>query len=89
MREACAPGGTAFPLFNFQPEGLPRWSGVACKTGTAEFGDPAHRTHAWLTAFAPIDDPQIVVTALVEAGGEGSRIAAPIVKKVLEEWFRE
>lgn len=82
MREACAPGGTAFPLFNFQPE-------VACKTGTAEFGDPADRTHAWLTAFAPADDPQIVVTALVEVGGEGSRIAAPIVKKVLEEWFRE
>jgi penicillin-binding protein 2 len=82
MRQACAPGGTAFPLFNFQPV-------VACKTGTAEFGDPAHRTHAWLTAFAPADDPQIVVTALVEAGGEGSRVATPIVKKVLEEWFRE
>jgi len=82
MREACAPGGTAFPLFNFQPH-------VACKTGTAEFGDPAGRTHAWLTAFAPADDPQIVVTALVEAGGEGSRVAAPIVLKVLEEWFRE
>jgi len=82
MKRACAPGGTAFPLFSFQPE-------VACKTGTAEFDDPAGRTHAWLTAFAPADDPQIVATALVEAGGEGSRIAAPIVKKVLEEWFRE
>jgi penicillin-binding protein 2 len=82
MREACAPGGTAFPLFNFSPA-------VACKTGTAEFGDPVGRTHAWLTAFAPVDDPQIVVTALVEAGGEGSSVAAPIVKKVLEEWFGE
>jgi penicillin-binding protein 2 len=82
MRWACAPGGTAFPLFNFSPA-------AACKTGTAEFGDPAGRTHAWLTAFAPADDPQIVVTVLVEAGGEGSRVAAPIVKKVLEEWFRE
>jgi len=89
MKGACAPGGTAFPLFNFSPGGLPRQGGVACKTGTAEFGDPAGRTHAWLTAFAPADDPQIVVTVLVEAGGEGSRVAAPIVKKVLEEWFRE
>ena len=80
MEEACSPGGTAFPLFNFQPA-------VACKTGTAEFGDPAGRTHAWLTAFAPADEPEIVVTALVEAGGEGSRVAAPIVKKVMEEWF--
>jgi len=82
MKQACAPGGTAFPLFNFRPE-------VACKTGTAEFGDPAGRTHAWLTAFAPADDPQIVVTTLVEAGGEGSRVAAPIVKKILEEWVGE
>jgi len=81
MKGACAPGGTAFPLFNFSPGGLPRQGGVACKTGTAEFGDPAGRTHAWLTAFAPADDPQIVVTVLVEAGGEGSRVAAPIVKR--------
>lgn len=80
MKEACSPGGTAFPFFNFQPQ-------VACKTGTAEFGDPQNRTHAWLTAFAPVEDPQIVVTALVEAGGEGSSVAAPIVKKVMEEWF--
>ncbi|MFZ5366237.1 MAG: penicillin-binding transpeptidase domain-containing protein [Patescibacteria group bacterium] len=82
MREACSPGGTAFPLFDFKPQ-------VACKTGTAEFGDPAGRTHAWLTAFAPTENPEIVVTALVEAGGEGSSVAAPIVKKVLEEWFRK
>lgn len=83
MKEACLPGGTAWPLFNFQP-----W--VACKTGTAEFGSPAGgqtKTHAWLTAFAPVDNPKIVVTALVEAGGEGSDIAAPIVKKVLETYF--
>jgi len=82
MREACSLGGTAFPLFNFTPP-------VACKTGTAEFDDPRGRTHAWLTAFAPVGNPEIVVTALVEAGGEGSRVAAPIVRKVLEEYFRD
>ncbi|MBI2036702.1 hypothetical protein HYT17_03670 [Candidatus Microgenomates bacterium] len=60
---------------------------VACKTGTAEFGDPKDRTHAWFTVFAPIEDPQITVTVLVEAGGEGSNVAAPIAKKILEEWF--
>ncbi|TSC53943.1 MAG: peptidoglycan glycosyltransferase, partial [Microgenomates group bacterium LiPW_31] len=85
MKEACSPGGTAFPLFDFKPQ-------VGCKTGTAEFGDPAGRTHAWLTAFAPSPDgsgqvPEIVVTALVEGGGEGSYIAAPIVKKVMESYF--
>ena len=82
MKEACSPGGTAFPFFDFTPA-------VACKTGTAEFGDPQNRTHAWLTAFAPADDPEIVVTVLVEAGGEGSSVAAPIARKVLEEWFKE
>lgn len=82
MKEACSSGGTAFPFFNFSPQ-------VGCKTGTAEFGDPAGRTHAWLTAFAPVDDPEIVVTALVEGGGEGSYVAAPIVKKVMEYWFHE
>ena len=76
MEEACSTGGTAFPFFDFEPR-------VACKTGTAEFGDPQERTHAWLTAFAP----GIVVTAIVEAGGEGSYVAAPIVKEVMEAWF--
>ncbi len=80
MKEACSTGGTAFPFFEFSPQ-------VACKTGTAEFADPEGRTHAWLTAYAPADDPEIVVTALVEAGGEGAYVAAPIVKKVMEAWF--
>jgi penicillin-binding protein 2 len=85
MKEVCSPGGTAFPFFDFEPR-------VACKSGTAEFGNPQGKTHAWLTAFAPVNPaaagPQIVVTALVEGGGEGSYVAAPIVKKVIEEWFK-
>ena len=80
MKGVCSPGGTAFPFFEFQPQ-------VACKTGTAEFGDPAGKTHAWLTSFAPVDNPQIVTTALLEGGGEGSYMAAPVVKKVMEAWF--
>jgi len=82
MREACMPGGTAFPFFDFEVQ-------VACKTGTAEFGDPKGRTHAWFTAFAPLSDPEIVITALVEGGGEGSKAAAPIVKELLQYWFSQ
>ncbi len=85
LKGACSPGGTAGIFFNFSPQ-------VACKTGTAEYGPRdavGHReTHAWLTAFAPVDNPEIVVTALVEGGGEGSEVAAPIVKKVMEAWFK-
>lgn len=60
---------------------------AACKTGTGEFGDPKNRTHAWLTAYAPAHNPEIVVTVLVEAGGEGSSVAAPVVKDMFAEWF--
>ena len=82
MIEACSSGGTAWPLFNFKTK-------LACKTGTAEVGDGTKDTHAWLTAFAPADNPQIVVTVLVERGGEGSDVAAPIVGDFLKEWFEE
>lgn len=61
---------------------------VACKTGTAEYGDPKNKTHAWFTAFAPVYNPQISVTVLLEGGGEGSTNAAPIAKKILEEYFK-
>lgn len=60
---------------------------VACKTGTAEFGDLKAHTHAWITAFAPVFHPQISVTVLIEEGGEGSSAAGPVVKKILEGWF--
>ncbi len=95
MKRACEPGGTGWPLFNFQItyndyngyNKYNRYIPIACKTGTAEFGDPQERTHAWFTAFAPIEEPEISVTVLVEGAGEGSDQAAPIAKKILEEWF--
>ncbi|MEZ4179934.1 MAG: penicillin-binding protein 2 [Candidatus Doudnabacteria bacterium] len=60
---------------------------AAGKTGTSQFdGSDPSRTHAWYTAYAPYEDPQIVVTVLVEAGGEGHAAAVPIVKATLEWW---
>jgi penicillin-binding protein 2 len=117
MREACAAGGTGWPLFTFGVrkttqetvgEATPASTliriPVACKTGTAEFGDPKERTHAWFTVYGPVPDAyipedlktsenyvsgeaEISVTVLVEGAGEGSDVAAPIAKKILEEWF--
>lgn len=60
---------------------------VACKTGTAEHGGPTTKPHAWITLFAPAYNPEIVVTVLVEESGEGSSIAGPIAKKIVENWF--
>lgn len=73
-------GGTAWPFFTFPIE-------TAGKTGTAEYGDPKNRTHAWYTSYAPIDDPKIVLTVLIEGGGEGSSVAAPIAKEAYRWYF--
>jgi cell division protein FtsI/penicillin-binding protein 2 len=60
---------------------------AAGKTGTSQFdGSDPKRTHAWFTAYAPYEDPQIVITVLVEAGGEGHAVAVPVVKQALEWW---
>lgn len=60
---------------------------IACKTGTAQHGGKEDMPHAWITLFVPAYEPQIVVTVLAESSGEGSNIAAPVAKKILEEWF--
>jgi penicillin-binding protein 2 len=58
---------------------------VAGKTGTAETGNP--KPDAWFAAYAPSDAPEIVVIALVENIGQGSAIAAPIARNVMEAYF--
>lgn len=60
---------------------------VACKTGTGQHGGEETRPHAWITLFAPAYNPEVVVTVLVDSGGEGSSVAAPIAKKVLDAYF--
>lgn len=89
MIGACSPEGTAYPLFDFNGENLPAGGHVACKTGTAEYlkSDGKLGTHAWLTVYAPVEDPTISVTVLVEGGGEGSSAAAPIARKILVKYF--
>jgi penicillin-binding protein 2 len=71
---------------------------VAGKTGTAEYCDEFAKaknlcepgnwpSHAWTVAFAPYEDPEIAVVAFVYNGMEGSTVAGPIVKRVLEAYF--
>jgi len=59
---------------------------MGAKTGTAEVVGQRN-TNAWATVFAPFDDPQIVIAVLVENAGEGSQVAVPIIKEVLEKYF--
>ena len=72
---------------------------IASKTGTAEYaaldengelivdenGDLP--THAWITAFAPYDEPEVAVVVFLAGGGEGSQTAAPVARDILMYYF--
>jgi penicillin-binding protein 2 len=71
---------------------------AAGKTGTAEYCDKYANaqnrcaygqwpSHAWTLAFAPYENPEIAVVAFVYNGTEGSTVAGPIVRRVLEAYF--
>jgi penicillin-binding protein 2 len=80
MIAACQPGGTGVALFKFTPV-------VACKTGTAQEGGLTTNPHAWFTVYAPAKEPQIALTVLVENGGQGSEVASPVARKILDYWL--
>ncbi len=58
---------------------------VAGKTGTAQ--NPHGEPHGWFIAFAPYENPQIAVVVLLENGGEGTTVAAPVAKEILQYWY--
>lgn len=73
---------------------------IAGKTGTAQVYGLAEdekyveeevamhlRHHALFIAFAPLDSPRIAVAVVVEHGGGGSRVAAPIARQVIDAWL--
>jgi len=79
MKEACSPGGTAFPLFEFAGK-------IYCKTGTAQKGAADTLSNAWVSVVVPkgVDVREwIVVTILLEEGGEGSSVAAPVAAEIM------
>jgi penicillin-binding protein 2 len=89
------PLGTLHSVFN---ELYPLPIAVAGKTGTAEYCDDVARelqqcqfgswpTHAWTLAYAPYDDPEIIILAFAYHGGEGGSVAAPIVARVMQAYF--
>jgi penicillin-binding protein 2 len=69
---------------------------IGGKTGTAQVvkkGEEKRQAdlkdHAWFVSFAPVDNPQIAVVVLVENGGFGGLVAAPVAKAVYEAAFRD
>ena len=71
-------GGTAYSVFrNFHIE-------VGGKTGSAQAGDG--NVNAWFTGFAPFDNPEVVVVAMIEKGAHGS-YTAEMARDILAEYF--
>jgi len=61
----------------------------AGKTGTAQWSsDINKKTHSWFIGFAPYDNPTVVITVLIEEGGETTDAAVPVAKRVLEWYFK-
>ena len=60
---------------------------VAGKTGSAEFGTVKGASHSWFTGFSNPDDPDIVVTVIMENGGSGSENAVPAAKKIFDAFY--
>lgn len=94
MMGAVGPGGTAYVA------GVGAKYKFAGKTGTAQvftikqtentrakITEERKRDHAWFIAFAPVDDPRIALSVLVENGGFGASAAAPIARKVLDAYM--
>jgi len=64
---------------------------IGGKTGTAQVvrkgegkGHAELKDHGWFVSFAPVDNPQIAVVVLVENGGFGGLVAAPVAKAIYE-----
>ena len=60
----------------------------AGKTGTAQWHS-WKSPHAWFTGWAPYENPELVITVLVEEGEEGSRAATPVAYDILKWYFSE
>lgn len=78
------PYGTATHIFRFSPL---QDIGVCAKTGTATAGARGRQPHSWFVAWAPRDNPEIIISILIENAGDGSAVAAPITRRILEYYF--
>ncbi|MEM1290689.1 MAG: penicillin-binding protein 2 [Cyanobacteria bacterium P01_H01_bin.162] len=67
---------------------LPNIPPIAGKTGTAEA--PPFENHAWFGAYAPAENPEVLIVAFAEhSGGGGGSVAAPMVKQMLEAYYKD
>ena len=69
---------------------LDNHGGAAGKTGSAEaFHNGQEIVHAWFTGYFPSKSPEYIITILIEDGGSGGRVAAPIFSNIAERIMLE
>jgi len=60
---------------------------VGCKTGSAEYNENKLDSHAWTIAFAPVEEPEIAISIIIEEAGTGTAYAVPMVKRITDAFF--
>lgn len=60
---------------------------TAGKTGTAQVGGGQAQPMAWFVGYVPYEKPELAVIVVVENGGQGSTVASPIFRRIIEEWY--
>lgn len=84
MRQTVVSGTARGTLANFPVA-------TAGKTGTAETNKQIGYEHAWYMGYGPVGNdtrPPLVVVAFFERAGEGSRVALPAARKVMEAYWK-
>jgi penicillin-binding protein 2 len=64
--------------------GSTQWISLERAEKLARQGREVRKTHSWFSGFAPMSDPKIVVTVLVEFGGSGGATAAPLAGRIFD-----
>lgn len=60
---------------------------VVSKKTREKFAHKQLEHHAWFVGFAPVDNPEIAFSVIVEHGGSGGGVAAPVAKNILEGYI--
>ena len=60
---------------------------VAGKTGTAEYSSDKNKSHSWFTGFSNVDNPELVITVIVEGADKSGMSAVTVAKKVLNAYY--
>ena len=60
---------------------------VAGKTGTAEYSSDKTKSHSWFTGFSNVDNPELVITVIVESADNSGMSAVTVAKRILNAYY--